>query len=577
MKNILAAIAVFARLSWPYFRSRDWKAAWILGILVVGTQLFQVYLSVLANNWYNAFYTALQDKDWATFIYQLGVVFSAIAGLYIVSGVAQYYFTQWLQIRWRVWMTDHYLGQWLGRAAHYRMRLQGNPADNPDQRIAEDIDRFIQGFLNIFVQLLGSVVQLATFMVILWRLSDSTPLIIGGVTYNIPGYLVWAALAYSVAGTFVAHWIGKKLVWLNYEKQRYEANFRFGLVRLRENAEEIALLHGEEAERAQLNGRFTDVVRNFYAIMNRQKWLVTFQAGFNQIANVFPYIVVSPAYFFTPMKLGEITQIANSFGTVQSNFSFFVSAYSDIAVWKAVVDRLNGFEHSIARARALEDSGPRIAANGIGTLKADGLTVSLPDGRPIVTVPHLDIPPGDRLLVNGPTGSGKTSLFRALGGVWPYGSGTIHVPPGADALVLPQNAYLPLGTLRGALSYPRTEDAYPDAAVKEALTVVGMEKFLPELDTVHQWANQLSGGEQQRVAIARALLQKPGWLFLDEATSALDENSEAELYRLLRERLPQTAIVSIGHRTSLRAFHDRFLELSGDESGPRTLAAATPA
>jgi putative ATP-binding cassette transporter len=457
------------------------------------------------------------------------------------------------------------------------MRLEGNPADNPDQRIAEDIDRFIQGFLNIFVQLLGAIVQLATFTVILWELSKNTPLIIGGVTYNIPGYLVWAALVYSVAGTFIAHWIGKKLVQLNYQQQRYEANFRFGLVRLRENSEEVALLHGEDAERSRLRTRFDDVVGNFYAIMNRQKWLVAFQAGFNQIANVFPYLVVSPAYFFTPMKLGDITQIANAFGQVQSNLSFFVSLYGTVADWKSVVDRLTDFNLSLAHAEALELQGPKIAEDGIGRLKAQGLSVNLPDGRAIVTVPYLDIAPGERMLVNGPTGSGKTSLFRALGGVWPYGQGTIHVPPGAEPLVLPQSAYMPLGTLRGTLTYPRADDAYSDAAIREALTAVGLEKFVPHLDTVHQWANQLSGGEQQRIAIARALLQKPNWLFLDEATSALDENSEAELYGLLRDRLPDTAIISIGHRQSLRRFHDRFMELSGDGSGPRTLADAVPA
>src|SRR5665213_3394661 len=494
VKNLLASLSEFMRLASPYFRGRDWRAAWILAALVIGIQLFQVYLSVLVNNWSNAFYTALQDKDWATFVYQLGVVFTGLAVLFIVTGVAQYYLGQWLTIRWRVWMTERYLGNWLDRAAHYRMRLQGNPADNPDQRISEDIQQFIQGFISIFVGLLGAVVQLTTFLVILWNLSRNTPLIIGGVTYNIPGYLVWAALAYSVAGTFIAHRIGKKLVRLNYEQQRYEANFRFGLVRVRENAEEIALLHGEEAERTQLNTRFSDVIRNFYAIMNRQKWLVSFQAGYDQIANVFPYVVVSPAYFFSTMKLGELTQIAGAFGTVQSNLSFLVSSYSTLANWKAALDRLSGFDRSIARAQALEHTGPQIAPDSKGRLVADGLSVNLPDGREIVRVPRFDVARGDRLLVTGPTGSGKTSLFRALGGVWPYGSGTIHVPEGADALVLPQKAYMPLGTLRGTLTYPHPEDAYPAEAIAETLAAVGLGGFVEHLDVVHQWANRLSGG-----------------------------------------------------------------------------------
>ena len=577
MKNILAALAEFARLGGPYFRGRDWRAAWTLSALVIGIQLFQVYLSVLSNNWSNAFYTSLQDKDWPTFVYQLGVVFTGLAVLFIVTGVAQYYLGQWLTIRWRVWMTDRYLGEWLTRSAHYRMRLEGNPADNPDQRISEDIQQFISGFISIFVGLLGSVVQLATFLIILWNLSKNTPLIIAGVTYNIPGYLVWAALGYAVLGTFIAHRIGKRLVFLNFQQQRFEADFRFGLVRFRESSEEIALLRGENAERERLDSRFGNVITNFYAIMNRQKWLVSFQAGYDQIANVFPYVVVSPAYFFSTMKLGELTQIAGAFGTVQSNLSFFVSSYSTLANWKAVVDRLSGFDRSIARAQALEHTGPQIANDSKGTLVADGLSVNLPDGREIVRVPRFDVARGDRLLVTGPTGSGKTSLFRALGGVWPYGSGTIHVPEGADALVLPQKAYMPLGALRGTLTYPHAENAYPDDAVAATLRDVGLGAFAGELDATHQWGNRLSGGEQQRIGIARAILQKPGWLFLDEATSALDEESEAALYRLLRERLPETAIVSIGHRESLRQFHSRFMQLAGDGNGPRTLSEAAPA
>jgi putative ATP-binding cassette transporter len=577
VKNVLAALAEFAHLGGPYFRGRDWRAAWTLSALVIGIQLFQVYLSVLSNNWSNAFYTSLQDKDWPTFVYQLGVVFTGLAVLFIVTGVAQYYLGQWLTIRWRVWMTDRYLAEWLTRSAHYRMRLEGNPADNPDQRISEDIQQFISGFISIFVGLLGSVVQLATFLIILWNLSKNTPLIIAGVTYNIPGYLVWAALGYAVLGTFIAHRIGKRLVFLNFQQQRFEADFRFGLVRFRENSEEIALLRGENAERERLDSRFGNVITNFYAIMNRQKWLVSFQAGYDQIANVFPYVVVSPAYFFSTMKLGELTQIAGAFGTVQSNLSFFVSSYSTLANWKAVVDRLSGFDRSIARAQALEHTGPQIAPDSKGRLVADGLSVNLPDGREIVRVPRFDVARGDRLLVTGPTGSGKTSLFRALGGVWPYGSGTIHVPEGADALVLPQKAYMPLGTLRGTLTYPHAENAYPDDAVAATLRDVGLGAFAGELDATHQWGNRLSGGEQQRIGIARAILQKPGWLFLDEATSALDEESEAALYRLLRERLPETAIISIGHRESLRQFHARFMQLAGDGSGPRTLSEAASA
>jgi putative ATP-binding cassette transporter len=575
MANFRSSARNFTRIATPYFRGDDRWPGRILLISVIALQLFQVWLNVKFNSWYNTFYNALQNKDWNVFIYQLGV-FSILAAAFIVTAVYQLYLQQWLQIRWRRWLTKRYLGRWLEQGTHYRMRLKGDQADNPDQRIADDIRQFISSSLDIGIALLGSIVTLVSFVVILWNLSAATPLMIGSKSFEVPGYLVWAALIYAIIGTWVTHLVGRPLVKLNFDQQRYEADFRFSLVRLRENAEQVTLLSGEEAEEGRLRDRFANVVRNWYGIMHRTKRLTFLTAGYNQVAIIFPFLVVSPVYFFGAMTLGGLMQVASAFGQVQSSLSFFVTAYTNIADWKAVLDRLAGFEASIDWARGLDQTAPRVEliSDGGDALHVEDLAVSVPSGQEIVRVKDLSIELGERVLVTGPSGSGKTSLFRALGGVWPFGEGSIRIPKGANLLVLPQRPYLPLGTLRGALAYPGPENSFTPKEIDEVIDAVGLSDLRDELDVTAYWADKLSGGEQQRLSIARALLQKPDWLFLDEATSALDEPAESELYRLLLTRLPNAAIVSIGHRSSLIQFHDRFFELSPEASGRHSLAEA---
>jgi putative ATP-binding cassette transporter len=458
------------------------------------------------------------------------------------------------------------------------MRLSGNPADNPDQRIAEDTQRFVDGTLSIGVVFLGQVVSLASFVVILWNMSASNPIILFGHSYVIPGYLVWTALIYATIGTFFAHWIGKPLVLLNFNQQRFEADFRFALVRDRENGEEIALLKGEPAERGELNYRFSFVVGNFFQLMTRQKWLNFFQSGYGQISVIFPIFVVSPLYFSGALELGGLMATASAFGMVRSALSFFVSNYDTLADWKAVVNRLEGFENSLGNAVELEKEGPSLAADGADNdLAIRDLVVRLPDGREIVEVPSLTFSPRQRVLVTGPSGSGKTSLFRALGGIWPFGGGGVHIPAGANLLILPQTAYMPLGSLRTALAYPGEPESVSDADAIDVLDAVGLPGLVAQLDETANWGNRLSGGEQQRIAIARALLAKPDWLLLDEATSALDEKAEAKVYGLLQARLPETAVISIGHRSNLAGLHDRFLQLvEGDSGRHRVIEGAAP-
>ncbi|MCX5497339.1 ABC transporter ATP-binding protein/permease [Kaistia dalseonensis] len=575
LKSLKTLLRTIGRTALPYYRSDEkWFALGMLG-LVIGLQLFGVWLDVRFNRWNNDFYTALQQKDWTAFAYQMFVVFSWIAALSIISGVYQTYLSQWLRIRWRKWMTGRYLSDWMGNGTHYRMRLSGNPADNPDQRIAEDTQRFVDGTLSIGVALLGQIVTLVSFIVILWNMSASNPIVLFGQSYVIPGYLVWTALIYAVVGTILAHLIGKPLVKLNFDQQRYEADFRFALIRNRENGEEIALLKGEPAERATLGHRFNHVVGNFYDIMIRQKWLNFFQSGYTQVAVIFPFIVVSPLYFSGTLELGGLMATASAFGMVRSALSFFVTAYDTLADWKAVVDRLDGFEKALGKAVAEEKVGPALAADRADRdLAIRDLVVRLPDGREIVDVPALTFAPRERVLVTGPSGSGKTSLFRALGGIWPFGGGGVHIPAGADLLILPQHAYMPLGTLKTALAYPAPEADLADADAETMLELVGLAGLVPSLHEAANWGNRLSGGEQQRIAIARALIAKPDWLLLDEATSALDEKAEADVYGLIRQRLPETTIISIGHRSSLAALHDRFLQLVEKEGGRHTVVEA---
>jgi putative ATP-binding cassette transporter len=463
-------------------------------------------------------------------------------------------------------MTDRYLGGWLHDANHYRMQLLGDAADNPDQRIAEDTQRFVEQTLGLGIGLLSAVVTLVSFVFILWGLSNEAPLHLFGKDIAIPGYLVWGALIYAVLGTTLTHLIGWPLVGLNFQQQRYEADFRFNLVRARENAEQIALLHGEPVERTRLLSRFGFVVQNWMDIMQRTKKLTAFTATYSQASVIFPYVLVAPAYFAEKVQLGGMMQTASAFSSVQDSLSFFITSYRTLAEWQSVVARLSGFETAIENAAALttKENIIHIAADGKGTIDLDKFLVGLPNGTPLVTADGFSIRSGERTLLTGPSGSGKSTLFRAIAGIWPFGTGSIAIPSQATLMMLPQRPYFPVGTLRAAIAYPAEASVFSLEQVGETLSAVGLPKLASRLDEDAHWNRTLSLGEQQRLGIARALLHKPQYLFLDEATASLDEPSEAALYQLLTDRLPATTIVSIGHRSTLEAFHQRGVTLARD-------------
>jgi putative ATP-binding cassette transporter len=564
----------------PYWLSEERWSGRTLLLVVIVLNLAIVYLNVRINRWNNTFYNALQDKDYAVFVHQL-TGFAWLAGFFIVAAVYQLYVNQMLQIRWRRWLTDHYLRAWLGDRAYYRMQLTGRETDNPDQRIAEDVRLFIggsggaAGTLGLAIGGLRATVTLLSFVAILWGLSGSLAIPAYGTTIIVPGYMVWVALVYAAAGTWLTNRIGRPLVRLNFDQQRYEADFRFGLARLRENTEAVALYQGESHELRSFRDRFGAIARNWWDIMRRQKRLTSFTAGYAQAAVIFPFLVAAPHYFQGQMSLGTLVQTALAFGQVQDALSFIVTSYPDVAEWRSVVARLVGFDAALRRPPMQSTAGiVRTIADGDG-VTIDHLDLQRPGGQPLIAGVTLALARGDSALLSGPPGSGKSTLVRAIAGVWPFGCGAIRVPGAARMLVLPQKPYLPIGTLREAVCYPAEPCRVDDATLREALGSVGLAELRDRLDETGPWSLTLSPGEQQRIAFVRALIHRPDWLFLDEATSAVDEATEARLYQLVRDRLPATAIFSVGHRSTLRALHCRHLAVQPNGRGGAAIVERT--
>ena len=552
------------KLAWPYWRSDEkWSAIGLL-VAVVALNLGAVYLNVRFNLWNRDFYDALQEYDWPRFWWQFGV-FCMLATVWVIVGVYQLYLSQILHIRWRRWLTERSLKGWLSHQAYYRIQIDQSTTDNPDQRIADDLDSFATLSISLSIGLLNSVVTLFSFILILWNLSPSVTVPLwGGHSFEIPAYLVFAAFIYAGIGSWLAQIIGRPLVGLMFNQQRFEADFRFSLVRLREHAESVAFYGGEGHEYNVFDHRFGRVVGNWWDLIRRRKKLSWFTTSYAQVAIIVPFLCAAPSFFAKTIQLGGLMQVISAFGSVQDALSFIVNSYTSIAEYQAVVERLAGFHGRVAAIVETQEAERPIAiARGGAGVEVGALDLDLPDGVPLQRDVSLAGGADSPVLIIGPTGSGKSTLLRAIAGLWPFGHGRIRLAEGT-VLFLPQRPYLPLGTLADALKYPGK--VRPDRdTLANALRAVGLVHLVDHLDEDSNWAQRLSGGEQQRLGFARVLLMRPEIVFLDEATSALDEAGETALYRLLREAEWRPTIVSVGHHRSLKRFHSAVIDLGRDK------------
>ena len=551
------------RLMSSYWHSQEkWKARGLLAGVIALT-LGQVYMLVLLNGWNNDFYNALQQRAFESFWPLIGQ-FAGFAFLHIIFAVYAIYVRQILEIKWRNWMTDKYLDRWLGHQTYYRLQVAGqDDMDNPDQRIADDINSFVNLTLGLFVGVIKQATSLVAFVVILWNLSGYLDIPLGDTVLSVPGYMVFVTLIYSVVGTWLAHKVGRKLIRLNYDQQRFEADFRFSMVRVRENSESVAFYGGEKPEMQNFRERFALVIGNFWGLMKRTKLLNFYVNGYAQIAIIVPVLMCAPQYFSGTMQLGGFMQTISAFGRVQDALSYFVESYDSIAQYVAVIRRLGGFAGHMEEAEALAPSFD-FTRNTSNALQLWQMDIALPDGRQLAEKLSIAVPAGKRLLISGGSGAGKSTLLRAIAGIWPYGTGEISLPTGWRTMFLPQRPYLPLGSLRRAIYYPQPVPENTDDNLAGLLERFGLQKLAGQLDAVDDWSRILSLGEQQRLAFIRILLLRPDIVFLDESTSALDEPREAQAYEILHQMLPQMAVVSVGHRSSLLNCHDKQLVLAGD-------------
>ena len=544
-------------LTKSYWQSEEKKKAfWLLTCIIVLT-LGIVFMLVQLNTWNNSFYSALQNYDAEKISSEL-IHFSWLAAIYIILAVYSYYLQQTLILHWRRWLTTRFIDIWLQNKTYYNLQMFGKDTDNPDQRISEDVRQFVEMTLGFAIGILKSLCTFISFVFILYQLSGPLNFSFMGKTWTIHGYMLWASLLYSILGTYITHVVGRKLVKLNFIQQRYEADFRFSMIRLRESAESVAFYRGEAQEGKVFKNRFKLLLDNFWQLVNKQKQLVFLNSGYSQIAIIFPFVVAMNRYLAKEVSLGGLMQVASAFGRVQDSLSYFVDMYSSIAQWQAVVMRLTYFGrhmHEVSQ-QAEQFHVERFATSE--AVSVEQMQVNLPDDTVLLQDINFNLQPGRNVLIKGVSGSGKSTLLRALAGIWPFVSGKINLPKTEELIFIPQKPYIPLGSLREALLYPGRKPL-SDEELLYLLDLCQIGYLRDKLDLVADWSHVLSVGEQQRLAFVRAHIQEPKWLFLDEATSALDEDTEAAMYALLAERLRQTTLVSIGHRSTLNKYHELML------------------
>lgn len=570
----------FFRQAWKisrgFWTSEEKWSARLLAASVIALQILNVYVLVKYNVWQNQFYNTIQELDRAKF-FHLFLYWPVFTLIFLVVDVNKLYLQQMLEVRWRTWLTNHYLQAWLSKRTYYLLQMLDYDTDNPDQRISEDVRLFVSYVLELSFGLFKSSLTLASFIVVLWNLSGIIDLTVGPYGVSIPGYMVWVAIIYAVAGSWLTAVVGNSLIKLNFVQQRYEADFRFSLIRLRENGEGIAFYNGEQRERVNFLNRFQLIVENFRALMSGQRRLSYVTLLHWRLSFLLPYLISVPRIFEGKMQLGGLFQTATAFTQVEQSLSFFIDKFysmheASLAQLQAVMKRLSSFAEHIDNIHATaSDNSIAITAAPGRLLGVACLNVKLPTGELLLKNLELQVQPGDRLLITGASGSGKSTLMKTLAGIWPFGQGNIQMPAGESMLFLPQKPYLPLGTLREILAYPAAADLFTAEKLREIMTMCKLGEFIDCLHEDGNWSHILSLGEQQRIAFARAILQRPQWLFLDEATSALDEETEMTMHRLLHEQLPGATIISVGHRSTLMEYHHRTLNIT--EAGSWKLSA----
>jgi putative ATP-binding cassette transporter len=556
----------FWRLVRGYYTSpRDRRRAWMLTVAVLVLTMIQIAVQVRFNIWNRDFFNALENRDRAAFFGQLWTLL-LLVGAAMASAVAQLWAKQMLSLDWRRWLVQSLQRRWLEGGLHYQLNFMPDAADNPDQRITENTRWATAMAVDLLVGLLGSILTLISFLGILWTLSGALHVSFGANEFDVPGYMVWAALFYAVVGSLLTLLLGAPMVDINVRRNQAEADHRFALIRMRENSEGIALIRGEGDEDRTLRAAFSRVVSVMKDLYGRERMLMYLTSAYGMLAGVVPIVVASPRYFAGAITLGVLMQITQAFLEVTRSLNWFVDKFPLLADWRSHIERVAALDDTFEHAVGLEaehtitlTEGPD--EEGREVLAFRDLQVGHADGNVVIQDANAVIHVGEKVLIVGESGTGKSTLFRAVSGLWPWGSGEIRTPPRERMFFMPQRPYLPLGTLRAALAYPAPAKKFADAGMAAALERCALPHLLPRLDEEERWDRVLSLGEQQRLAFARLLLHRPRWIFLDEATAALDDENQDAMMRLFREELADSAVISIGHRPGLDVYHDRTLHL----------------
>lgn len=567
----MSGLAIFVRLASPYWRGDTARQAWTLTIASIAFAVAQVGIQLGLNGWIGWFFDLLDDHDrglgWAV------VVFIALSALMMAVAAQQIYLRMALQVRWRAWVTLRLIDRWLARSRHYLLPYFDGESDNPDYRIAEDVRLVTEAAVDFAMAIVNGVLLLAGFVSVLWSLSGAMPVNLLGVRFALPGYLVWAAIVYALAGSALTWWFGNPMIKINEERHAREGDFRFHLVRTRERSETIALQGGEATEVALHRGVLDALIAAWQRLMAAQRRLTLITTGYSSAAPIVPLLVAAPEYLAGGMTLGNLVQAGAAFVQVQLALGFFVDNFARLSDWRAALNRIGTLDQGLARIEQQvadgSDTNIAIGPSADGCLRLIDLHLDSPDGAVVIDQASVTVKPGEKVLVTGEAGAGSTTLFRAIAALWPWGKGRIELPAQATRMFVPQRPYIPHGTLRNALIYPQAADRFADADLAEALMRCGLAPLVLRLPETAQWDQVLSESEQQKFSFARLLIHRPDWAFLDQATSALTEQEQESMMSLFRGELGSTSLISAGFRSGLSPFHDQTLTLVKSRGGTR--------